>query len=311
MKKLDRKSAIQLLPAVIDNEASQEERIAFFAYIKKDEEVRIEYENALYIKNLLNKKLTKKEAPDSLKERILQIIQDMDLESSEEVVSDIEQTPVTPLKNESAEETNKYNPFRNILKPARYVAAAAVILFLTLVTIELLDRSSYVPNESLSIEQTAYTHFEDEIYKDVSLSGFNPGSIGDASDYLHNEISHPLRLPLINGAEINRVAYADFVDDFKTPFIEFYQPEIDEHVVVFAFNIDHLESNDYIVRDPEAVEKCKTYDDYHIREIEGKHVVSWKWGDYWYTAISNHNGNDLIALVEPLWEESENDTGGW
>lgn len=311
MKKLDRNSAIQLLPAVIDNEASYEERIAFFDYIEKDEAVRIEYENALFIKKILNEKLTKARAPESLKQRVNKNIQDIALESKAE--SNTDNSSVAQKSDGEIDEVlnKRYNPFRNIHKPFRYIAAAAVILILSLVTIELLDRSSQVTFETQSVELAAFTHFMDETFDDVSLSGIIPDSVEDASDYLHKELSHPLRLPLIDGAEINRVIYADFIADFKTPVIDFYQSDIDEHVIVFAFDIDQLKSNKKIVRDPEAVDKCKTYDDYHIREIEDKHVVSWKWGDYWYTAISNHNGEDLIALVEPLWDDTEIESDRW
>lgn len=311
MKKLDRNSAIQLLPAVIDNEASYEERVAFFDYIEKDENVRIEYESELFIKKLLNEKLTKRSAPESLKKRINETIQDMTRESSTESNTDDTSAALKSIEKKNDHIKKGYNPFRSVHKPVRYIAAAAVILILSFVTIELLDRSSHVSFDTLSVERAAFTHFMDETFDDVSLSGIIPGSVEDASDYLHNELSHPLRLPLIEGAEINKVIYADFITDFKTPVIDFYQSDIDEHVIVFAFDIDQLKSNKQIVRDPEAVVKCKTYDDYHIREIEDKHVVSWKWGDYWYTAISNHNGEDLIALVEPHWDDTENESGSW
>jgi len=311
MKKLDRNSAIQLLPAVIDNEASYEERIAFFNYIETDEKVRIEYENALFIKKLLDEKLTKKSAPESLKKRINDIIQDMTLESSTESNADNTSASLKSIEKKNDRINKRYNPFRSVHKPVRYIAAAAVILILSLVTIELLDRSSQVSFDTLSVERAAFTHFIDETYDDVSLSGIIPVSVEEASDYLHNELSHPLRLPLIDGAEINRIIYSDFITDFKTPVIDFYQPDIDEHVIVFTFDIEQLKSNKMIVRDPEAVDKCKTYDDYHIREIEDKHVVSWKWGDYWYIAISNHNGEELIALVEPLWDDTENEFDNW
>jgi hypothetical protein len=35
-----------------------------------------------------------------------------------------------------------------------------------------------------------------------------------------------------------------------------------------------------------------------VADIQGKHVVSWQWQDTWYTAVSNHSG-DVIAAMLP------------
>jgi len=65
-------------------------------------------------------------------------------------------------------------------------------------------------------------------------------------------------------------------------------------------NFNELYETTDIRREEKAAESCTTQTDYFVNDINGTHVVSWKWDDNWYSAVSNHNGHDLAALVTPL-----------
>ena len=49
--------------------------------------------------------------------------------------------------------------------------------------------------------------------------------------------------------------------------------------------------------DIEAIEKCKSDSDTYIKDINGKHIVSWKWGNVWYVGVSNHHGEVLASML--------------
>jgi hypothetical protein len=68
---------------------------------------------------------------------------------------------------------------------------------------------------------------------------------------------------------------------------------------IFVFKVDRMDDGISLQRDPDAVAKCSTDPDaVHVADIQGKHVVSWQWQDTWYTAVSNHSG-DVIAAMLP------------
>lgn len=304
MKKLTRQKAIHLLPLIIDNEASDNEKTAFYRYIQDDDEVRKEYESMLFVKQLLKTKYSPQKAPEHLRQKVSDLIEDIQWEQNEKSIVDNSSSSLSEKSSPNAETMpaeGTTSSYFNIIKPARYVAAAAVILFISILTIELLEKASDDTFHIYQgIEEVALSHFNSGNHITASIASYQPVSSDHASQILKDEMSHQLRLPLINGAELRRVMYITFANGFNTPVLEFHQAGIDESVHVFAFRLDELEKDFKMKRDPEAVKLCKTYKDYHITEIKGKHVVSWKWGDYWYTAVSNHNGDDLIALVEPM-----------
>lgn len=316
MKKLTRKQALELIPLVVDGEASEHDRIAFFNYIQDDKKVKNKYESLLYLKQLIKTKYSREKTPDHLKEKIAGIIEDMNWEQEEHSKVDNPQSYVNKedhfeLYDELSEQNRKRNPVYRLLKPARYLAAATVIFFFSLLTIELLE---LVSTDSLlsnnSVEQIALNYFSTGSHIEASVASFQPTSFNHASELLQEQMAYSPRLPSIEGAELRRIFHTSFSENYNIPVLEFYQQGIDETIHVFAFKVDDLEDKFTIKRDPEAVKLCTTYDDYHVKDIKGKHVVSWKWGDYWYTAVSNHNGNDLIALVEPIgWED--NSSSDW
>ncbi|CAN5116568.1 hypothetical protein BH23BAC3_BH23BAC3_09700 [soil metagenome] len=321
MKKLTRQKALHLLPLIVDNEASEDEKTAFYRYIQTDEDVRKKYESLIFVKQLLKTKYSPEKAPDHLKNKISEIIEDMKWEQIEHSKVDNTSSSVsvkTASETERGRSVKKPSPHFSVKKTGRYLAVAAVLLIFSILTIELLDKTSSNNFYASGIEEMALSHFNSGEHISASVASFRPASFSHASQLLNDELSHQPRLPEINGASLRRVIYTTFTEGFKTPVLEFYQDEINETVHIFAFRLDDLKKEYKMKRDPEAVKSCNTYDDYHIKEIEGKHVVSWKWGEYWYTAVSNHNGEDLIALMQPLnpnpGNDNDNDEGegsGW
>lgn len=290
---------------VVDNEASEDEKVAFFKYIQSDAEVKKKYESLLFVKQLLKTKYSRKSAPDHLKEKIAGIIDDMEWEQDQKSKVDNSTSFLSPestFQNDYYEESssNDSSVFIKLLKPARYLAAASVIFIFSLLTIEFLDQmsSDRIYNQN-TLEYVALNHFQTGSHIEASLASFNPTSFDHASELLKDEMSYTPRLPKIEGADLRTIVQTTFSDGHNVPVFDFYQAGINEAIHIFAFKIGEFDQPGMLPRDPEAVKNCKTYDDYHIKNINGKHVVSWKWGDYWYTAVSNHNGNDLIALVEP------------
>lgn len=312
MKKLSRKQALEILTLIVDNEATENDKKAFFTFIQNDDDVRKKYESMLFVKQLLKTKYSPEKAPKHLRKKVSELVKDMHWEKIEgsKVDNNLSTVNTKPAPNKHKEEKPKL--LLNLLKPARYLVAASVIFFFSLLTIELLEKSSVNKFEvSYDIEEMALSHFNTGDHISASLASFRPESSQHASELLESEMAHKLRLPTIEGADLRTVMYTTFADGYSTPVLEFYQSEINETVHVFAFHMDELERHDKFVRDPEAVKICKTYDDYHVKDINGKHVVSWKWGDYWYTAVSNHNGQELIALVDPVDPTWSNKNSAW
>ncbi len=305
MMKLTKKEAIELISSIVDNEASEDEKVAFFKYIQKDSAVKKKYESLLFIKQLLKTKYSREQAPKHLKEKISGIIDDMQWEKEQQSKVD---NSSSYLRSESTFEENGYkessgnrtNPIFKLLKPARYLVAASVLFIFSLLTIEFLDHMSsdrvFVRN---SVEYTALSHFRTGSHIEASLASFKPESMEHASQLLQEKMAYSPRMPKIEGASLRSIVQTTFAQGHEVPVLDFYQAGIDEAIHIFAFKVGEFDDPRMMNRDPEAVEKCKTYDDYHIKNINGKHIVSWKWGEYWYTAVSNHNGNDLVALLEP------------
>lgn len=293
------------MPLVIDNEASEDEKVAFFKYIQKNTDVKKKYESFLFVKQLLKTKYSRESAPKHLKDKITGIINDMEWEQEQK--SKVDNSTIY-IKSEKAFDDNSYNTSSTgelsiifkLLKPARYLVAASVIFIFTLLTIEFLEKMSNdrVYNQN-SLENIALNHFQTGSHIEASLASFEPTSLDHASELLQENMAYSPRMPKVEGAKLRSVLQTTFSDGHNVPVFDFYQAGINEAIHIFAFKVGEFDDPKMIPRDPEAVKICKTYDDYHIKNINGKHVVSWKWGDYWYTAVSNHNGNDLIALLEP------------
>ncbi|PWN06441.1 anti-sigma factor family protein [Rhodohalobacter mucosus] len=296
MIRLTKKQALDILPAVVDGEASDELRMAFMAYIESDPDVREEYEDAMMIKKLLSEKLRRLKAPEHLKKNVHRLIEEMDQNSS---LRDMETESESISESSGTVKDDSFT--RTILYPTlRYLAAAAVILFITLTTLRFLDRMDSADEfMAATVEDYTAVHFANTSGKAPTYH-FATSSEEDAEQYLIDHHGVSITVPKITGAKFAGVFMSDFYNGMKAPLLEYQQPDINESIFLFAFSVNEIDQNRNIVRNREAVEKCVKTTDFHIAEVDSRHVLSWKWEDNWYTAVSNHNGHDLAALIEPL-----------
>lgn len=295
MKRLTQEEAIRLLPYVVDNEASETETIAFLAYIETDDDLHQEYHNALQIKRLLRKKYVRRSAPKHLRERIIKMVQSGEMEDDQD--RDIADSPgKSPSELYPADRHQGFSAVPIL----RYLSAAAVILFITLITIELLDRTTIKELRSFElVEHYTALHFADAGSEPVEPH-FATSSVSDAEAYLLVHHGLDITVPEISGTEFAGLVISDFYNGLDTPLLAYSQPDLGETIFVFTFQLDKLNHHKEIKRDSEAVKNCVKRTDFHVSEVDGYHVVSWLWDDIWYSAVSNHNGYDLASLVEPL-----------
>ncbi len=296
MHKLTEKEAILILPAVVDNEASQDERDAFFAFIAGNENVRNQYKDALLMKRLLSEKLARKTAPPHLKQAIRDTLQNLksqeELDSTQDLGRD---QPVTDHGYRSKSEK------KSTTLLFRYLSAAAVLLIFTLVTVQILNRvnPSAIDSSAQILENISLEHF---IHSGGNLIDpqFSFSSITEAEHFLAENHQLTITVPHIEGAEIAGIEMSEFTDNFNTPLLKYHQHEINETIYLFAFDLNEVSALNNLVRNSHAAAACKEREDFYVTEIDNYHVVSWLWNNTWYTAVSNHNGYDLASLVEPL-----------
>lgn len=298
-RKLNKAEALELLTPVVDNEVSAEEREAFLAYIAQDEEVRQEYKSMKTIKALLGERCPCAKAPDSLKDFLSTFC-------SSETFDD---PPIYDIPNKKtvAQQRQPSSSDSSTQQSRWWYYAAAAILLITVSFWGFLNYGiTSVENSTYNIEEYAYQHFMKHDGKLVPPT-ISTASLGSAEIELAQNYDMSMTIPELNKAEFKGIVYEEFVPDFKAPMLEYYISAEDQYIYIFAFEIDKMEEFGQLVRDQEAVKACTKSRDFHIRNINGKHVVSWKWNNIWYSAISNHDGNTLASLVKPLnYEPSDN-----
>lgn len=295
MVSLTKKQALDLLPAVVDHEVSEDEKLAFLSFIEKNDDVRKQYKSALRVKKLLRRRYPKATAPQEFKEEIHAILSNLTGEGS---------TLYSELKDSPSRKSIQGSPAGNssffTSSLLRYFSAIAVILLIIILVADLLDRTSaYVPEKPFIVEQYAAEHFLNTEGTYIEPS-FATSSTREAEQYITDQHKLDVMIPHLTGANFTGVVMADFYDGFKVPLLEYEQPDVNEMIYIFAFNVDDLETHHLLQRNEQAVNACKLQNDFHVLEVNGRHVVSWLWHDKWYTAISNFNGYDLASLVEPL-----------
>lgn len=301
-KELTKEEAFNLITAIVDNEASAEERQAFMKYIEHDDEVRREYESMKRIKSIIESRCPCANAPDSLKQYLKDVCKEDGY--SKDVEVPIYDKPCISPGRQKEESQNIHRESTGTTQRWIFSAAASFLVIAAVWGFYNFYGFSGENRQIYDLEEYAYEHFQKNDGKFVSPN-IATASLGSAENRMARDYDMPMTVPELENAEFKGIAYIDFVPDFKAPMLEYYLPVEDQYIYIFAFQLDKLEKFGQLARHQEAVKKCDKPKDFYVRDVKGKHVVSWKWNDVWYAAVSNHNGNRLASLVKPLEYNNE------
>lgn len=303
-ERLTKDEAIRLITSVVDDEVNAETRSSFLEYIRQDDEVRREYESIKRTKELVAERCPTHKAPESLKLRVRKFLLEEQDKLNDIDNSDLEREAVVDIPShipsgDSAGTRESGTP-GSMGKPTfkKWVYAAAAS-FLIITAFWGLIYNNQPAQQTYNIEDYVYRHFEDNDGQLVPTH-INTANLADAEISLSTNFDMPMTVPPLKNAQFKGVAYSEFVPGFEAPLLEYYLPAEDQYIYIFAFDLEELNQFGKLIRSQEAVKKCVKRSDFHIKNVNGKHVVSWRWNNIWYAAISNHNGKTLASLVEPL-----------
>ncbi|TYP95393.1 hypothetical protein LX73_0694 [Fodinibius salinus] len=290
---LTKVEALKLIVPVVDGEATADERQAFMDFIADHPDVRNKYESMKNTKSLLSSRCPCETAPDSLKKFVNKVCNKSSAEKETE--NSISNMPDRDPKQPSSKSYSSSDG--NLKKLIFGVAASVLFLIAGWQLFSFFNSSPQQP--SYNIEEYAYRHFNKHNGNYVEPT-INTASLGNAEITLAADYNMPMTIPSLKNASFKGIVYNEFVPNFKAPMLEYHLPSADEYIYIFAFKIKQLKAFKKLFRNQEAVNTCDRPKDFHVREVEGKHIVSWKWNNVWYAAISNHNGDKLASLVKPL-----------
>jgi hypothetical protein len=287
MSNLNRDKARKLMHDVADREATEEQRDAFFRFIEDHPDIKHEFHQLLELKGLLAERFQKAEAPEHLKDKIQNLIEREAISSSAD--------------KQNHRMTNIHSIGRNSRKIFRYISAAAVILILSLVTVEFLEHGGMQSaDQELIFEEAAANYFLTSGGGSHAEPDFQTASHSEAENYLETHLGMNITVPNIEGARFNGVVHAGLTNDTDIPLLEYIDSVANEPIYLFAFDSAEIDNHETLARLNKAVRSCKSDKDFYVFEYKGHHVVSWTWNGHWYSAISRHNGYELASLVEPL-----------
>lgn len=310
--RLTKEEAYKVITSIVDDEADEHMRSAFFEYIKKDSKLRNEFESMKRIKTLISTRCPCYKAPERLKVRVQKFI--LTVRNKQDPNGTFtENNGVTaldrpfPISFPASEEDNKQHarPEAGSSSTIKWVYAAAAS-FLIITAFWGLVYNNQPVETTYNVEEYVYQHFRKNDGKLVPPN-ISTASLADAEVSLSSNFDMPVTVPPLKNAEFKGVAFNEFVPDFEAPLLEYYLPGEDQYIYIFAFNVDQLNQFGKLTRDKEAIKTCIKPSDFHIENVKGKHVVSWRWDKTWYAAISNHNGKTLASLIEPLKYEQNSD----
>lgn len=292
---LTKEEAFELIGPVVDDEATDDERRAFMDYIAKNSEVRREFESIKKIKSLVGSRCPRAKAPDSLQAYVKKVgRQETSLDNVNAPIYDLAGGGPANQKSDGNDQEQSSTLRRWMFSVAAvFLVAAAFWGFFSFYGSSTDSKVVY------NIEEYAYEHFKKHDGQFVQPT-ISTASLGAAEIQMAQNYGMKMTIPALENAEFKGVVYGEFVPNFEAPMLEYFLPGQDQYIYIFAFSLDKLKDFGQLDRYEEAVKACNKPEDFHIRNVNGKHVVSWKWDNVWYAAISNHNGNTLASLVKPL-----------
>ncbi|NGP76194.1 hypothetical protein G3570_06095 [Balneolaceae bacterium YR4-1] len=308
-ERLTKERAIKLITSVVDGEVDQKTRSSFLNYIEDDSEVRNQYESIKRIKKLVAERCPSHKAPDSLKLRVQQfLLQEQgklkDLQNDTTKNEAVDKPSRIPGDTQSGVTRDASGPGANSSSTYKKWMYAAAASFLIIAAFWGLVYNNQSPSQAYNIEEYVYRHFDNHKGQLIKPT-IETENLAEAEVQLASTFDMTMTVPSLSNAEFKGVAINEFVPGYQAPLLEYYLPEEDQYIYIFAFDMKKLDQFGSLNRSQEAVKKCVKPKDFHIKNVNGKHVVSWRWNGVWYAAISNHHGETLASLVDPLDYETE------
>jgi anti-sigma factor RsiW len=267
-------SIFEIITAYVDGEATSDEIAFIESKAVTDRRIVDAIQREKALKKTLQSRLVREKAPERLQLRCLQLISEMREKGKSE---------------NTTKQTAQTVPMGNFM---RWAAAAIVVLTLGTWVYQYTSESTI----EFAVEDHAYRHFA-TFTSDLAYLPIDNHSTTAAEEYLSAHFGMNMTIPNLDGANFEGVVLSEFVPGYETPMLTYSALGPDDIIMIFAFEVSEMEGTVHLTRDQTAVETCVKHDDIHIKDVDGKHVVSWKWGETWYTAISHHDGEAIAAML--------------
>lgn len=283
----------ELITAYIDGQATSDEIALIEQYSRSDESIDKAILAELRIRNLVKHKCQKIAAPDMLRARCMELISS-EIQGSLESKPEATITQISSVQTSDAKAKQSKNPNSDWFK---WVAAAVLFISVGFWS----GRTTSISESSLAsitypVEDHVQRHFA--LVSDTRIAGTSSiDDITEAHNYLLDHFGMDVTVPQLKNAFFAGIELSEFVPGYTTPMLKYNVAGQNDPIIIFAFPLDKMGEDPRLVRDIEAVKTCQKESDTHIKNIDGKHTVSWKWGNVWYVGVSDHNGEVLASML--------------
>jgi hypothetical protein len=261
------KDSAALLSAYVDESLHDQERTDVEHWLETDSVARRAFEAERRFKRFIHERCPRAKAPQSLYANI------------DGLLTDLAQETIKPVR---------------FFSDRIYWAAAAIVLLSSFFSVY---NRILVP-DTFDVESHAWRHFTSGM-AEANVVDLTEASTALAKAVIFEKMGMDVTVPELNGASFVGVHDVDFVDGYHTPVLTYAAANAADLIHIFVFKVDRMNDGISLQRDPDAVATCSNNPHaVHVADIKGKHVVSWQWQDTWYTAVSNHSG-DVIAAMLP------------
>jgi hypothetical protein len=276
----------ELITAYADNELTSSESEALLAQASAHPQIKKAIDREIRFKTFLKEKLKPASMPLDVRNKVLSRVKELKQEhltdqQTENISNTVTSTPITPIKS-------KKSTYSTWLRVAALVLVGVMLYFAT--------KSTPAPAVQFeTVEYVSFQHFSNHNGSFLEPT-ITAATTTEAQQILKELYGCDIVVPELDGATFEGIVYADFHNGYKTPLLEYMVSEGD-YIYIFAFELKDLEKHDILVRDEQAVASIIQHNDVFSVRFNGHDVVSWKWGNVWYSAISHHDGEVIAAML--------------
>jgi len=290
----------EVITAYVDGQASPDEIAFLEQYRSTNRSVERSIQSEIQLRKTIRENYRKVEAPDALKSRCLTLIRTEASANSPDPQfgSTSYSSKINTVDKKTTVQMLSSLYFQHLSLISRWAVAAIL-----LISVGFWLGRSYPVTSSPSVATISYP-IEDHVQRhfmlasDSRIAGTHQiNDITQAHSYLLEHFGMDVTIPTLKNATFAGIELSDFVPGYTTPMLKYVVEGIGDTILIFVFPLDKMSEDSRLVRDTEAVKTCRKDSDTHIKDIDGKHTVSWKWGDVWYVGVSDHNGEVLAAML--------------